>query len=992
MTRAEYEAKYGVSPVASTAPIKMTRAEYEAKYGAVQQPSAETSSLTASGAGSLPVIKQLTQFGAGLGSTLGQTGLGLGQTFLKGANVVGNVLGTPTDQYNPLIKGIEDIKQKLYIEPVKKELISGFGQAGEITGQGAAYLAPSGLITKSQKAITGVVNTIPAITRKAQFLRGALGVAGRALPEAIGAGGASLAITGGDTEEAKRNALLAGGISTVFGSLGSLYRGAKDTGIVKSVLSKTTGIPKGAFDEIATGNIKNVTPETALATGRESIKQLRQNITKTWQDRLPVIAETYKGQRIGLSKNQITKLSKVINEFDVDPKYIPQNLNNMSAIESINLIKGLNELDSLAVKASPKGSIVRALRPELRSKIIDSFGGKTGEISKLWKDYSVKIDILNNANSIINAYGTKPQQIVTAKNRLMAIFDENKPEFLKAIKDLEFETGTNIVKQVAGTKFQNILPDQILKATGGLPTKSSIIDRLIQAILLPITSPRLAAKLATPLTEEGGLVSKRVFGNYLPERNSLSNQSTVIDQITPQTPKINSNIDIPPTIPQIESNVKGITLPNKQGGFIQTGFKNEGDLTTKILKDLEGKTTVSKQYILDATNRGELKQVERDITRQVLDTMPDGQINVKEFADKVKSELLPLTRTPSNAEFKKAGVGSQTKYESITLPSEIRGNVKNYDEHIYNSPIETSAGKVHFGADETNYFGHTRIEDMADNQTRRVIEVQSDLYQKGNLEKELDSNDFERLREATNHEKAGNIKTAKKIRDEVKVRQDEISKLQQYNDPTAHFRMVREEIKKASQDGKTKLQFPTGETAMKIEGLGQADNGFQNFENGRMTTLTKPQDLATGKEVIDRSGSKWIITDILGDGKFKAVPKDNITTSNVKSLRETGKMEADTLGFTESAIESFDISGKVDTNNPIYKFYEKDVQKYLNKFGGKRIVDDKGVSWVEIPITKEQGKAPVEAFGKIKANPLLIGAGVGAGAVFGKAYLDKKQK
>ena len=33
-------------------------------------------------------------------------------------------------------------------------------------------------------------------------------------------------------------------------------------------------------------------------------------------------------------------------------------------------------------------------------------------------------------------------------------------------------------------------------------------------------------------------------------------------------------------------------------------YKESGDLTTKILKDLEGKTTVSKQYILDATNRG----------------------------------------------------------------------------------------------------------------------------------------------------------------------------------------------------------------------------------------------------------------------------------------------------------------------------------------------------------------------------------------------------
>ncbi len=84
----------------------------------------------------------------------------------------------------------------------------------------------------------------------------------------------------------------------------------------------------------------------------------------------------------------------------------------------------------------------------------------------------------------------------------------------------------------------------------------------------------------------------------------------------------------------IVGNIKKSTLP----------YKETGNLTTKILKDLEGKTTVSKQYILDATNRGELKQVERDITRQVLNTMPDGQINVKEFADKVKSELLPLKR------------------------------------------------------------------------------------------------------------------------------------------------------------------------------------------------------------------------------------------------------------------------------------------------------------------------------------------------------------
>ena len=88
--------------------------------------------------------------------------------------------------------------------------------------------------------------------------------------------------------------------------------------------------------------------------------------------------------------------------------------------------------------------------------------------------------------------------------------------------------------------------------------------------------------------------------------------------------------------------------------------------------------------------------------------------------------------------------------------------------------------------------------------------------------------------------------------------------------------------------------------------------------------------------------------------------------------------------------ETFDISGKVDTNNPIYKFYEKDLGKYLQKYGAKRIVDDKGVSWYELPITKEQGKAPVEAFGKVQLNPLLVGAGIlGAGVLGLKSREDK---
>ena len=69
---------------------------------------------------------------------------------------------------------------------------------------------------------------------------------------------------------------------------------------------------------------------------------------------------------------------------------------------------------------------------------------------------------------------------------------------------------------------------------------------------------------------------------------------------------------------------------------------------------------------------------------------------------------------------------------------------------------------------------------------------------------------------------------------------------------------------------------------------------------------------------------------------------------------------------TSNLVEQFDISGKVDTNNPIYKFYEKDMGKYLqSKYRAKRIMDDRGVTWWEV-LLKDKGfeKKPVEAFSR----------------------------
>jgi hypothetical protein len=160
---------------------------------------------------------------------------------------------------------------------------------------------------------------------------------------------------------------------------------------------------------------------------------------------------------------------------------------------------------------------------------------------------------------------------------------------------------------------------------------------------------------------------------------------------------------------------------------------------------------------------------------------------------------------------------------------------------------------------------------------------------------------------------------------------------------------------------------------MKIEGLGE----FTGWVGGMGEDVT-PADLRVGK-IVNRhepgdNYNSWVITDVLGDGKFKAVSK--------RTLDETIKqLNADPLGSrfewpqdrniileelkdsNPGIQEQFDISGKVDTQNAIYKFYEKGVGKYLTKkYGATRITDPQGVTWWEIEVPEAAAKAPVHAF------------------------------
>jgi len=425
--------------------------------------------------------------------------------------------------------------------------------------------------------------------------------------------------------------------------------------------------------------------------------------------------------------------------------------------------------------------------------------------------------------------------------------------------------------------------------------------------------------------------------------------------------------------------------------FMLAQFEGFDDLSTNTIGQLKGKTEVSRQFIEDLNKREELKKAERDIVNNVLKEY-EGQekIPAQEFSEKVRGQLLPLKSSDPTG-----GIAGQ--YMNISLQEEERGEIEGYEEIIYESPISTSAGDVHFSSGEfPRYFAHVRTEDLPIyrkpkvGNVRRIIEIQSDLFQKG-MEREA-----VQFKTGTKVIYKGKIHTVRAAPFEGKVYLSEIKKaipvedvesISQYQKQIKpykniwHERIIREEIKRAAKKGKDALRFPTGETAMKIERLGEGTT-FTALIDGTEVELTMEnfdKYAKPGQSIwYEEMGEEYYIIQSegrgLGNGKFKAIAKNQIVIlddiehavyfGDYKSLEEMGYDPDKVMRENLKRSEEFDISGEIDTSNPIYKFYENTIYKYLKKTRPdlERITDDQGVEWFETKITELDKKTPVYAF------------------------------
>jgi hypothetical protein len=163
-------------------------------------------------------------FGLGIAKGVGST--------VKGIGTLGYKLGTgiglkPLAGQQILQKGTPQ-EQALSQTLTPQGTAQNIGYYGEKT---AEFFVPSSQVSKSQAGITGAIDTIGATSKLGQFTKGALGVTGRAVPEAVSASAVAGAQSGGDTEAMKEAGMYGGAGSLAFGSLGSAYRGVKNVAL-----------------------------------------------------------------------------------------------------------------------------------------------------------------------------------------------------------------------------------------------------------------------------------------------------------------------------------------------------------------------------------------------------------------------------------------------------------------------------------------------------------------------------------------------------------------------------------------------------------------------------------------------------------------------------------------------------------------------------------------------------------------------------------------
>lgn len=203
--------------------------------------------------------------GVGAVKSVGELALGVGQLGRGIQNKlglnIGNQTSSPFDTQNA-----ERIR-----ETTLKANAPGQG-TGKFLGTAAQYLMPTSGIVRGQQILGTAARSVPTMAGRLTAKAGA-----RFLPEAVGTGAVSYLRNGGDVDEAKKDAVLAGGFSVGLGALGGLARSTYWPALDDSV-TKALGVQG---KKSGTAALKQTAQKTA---GLKVLKDRAKNLTVTLDD------------------------------------------------------------------------------------------------------------------------------------------------------------------------------------------------------------------------------------------------------------------------------------------------------------------------------------------------------------------------------------------------------------------------------------------------------------------------------------------------------------------------------------------------------------------------------------------------------------------------------------------------------------------------------------------------------------------------------------
>ena len=407
------------------------------------------------------------------GTAKAVTGAALGGTF---AENLGTNIATKS---NNLISQAKSLAQD---DPRRRQLLEQAMRLAQGGGQAADNLL--GALPTTEQAV-GSMGKL-GLTATTFGVGAPATVAGR-----IGAGAAFGAGFGASNamEQGKRGgrvvgeALIGGAIGAAIPAGIEAFKWAVKG--VPKLLSYTSNTPDEVLQrqydnpELSAKILKEVKQGGAMGVTDDinnAAKKLRGNLSQQWKEGSEALIQKNTGARIGFTSKETKFLQRVADDYGID---LPQNLSKVSLKEGLELNKALNELyNQKAVREGAEGIIIRKTKDMVGTKFRNFQG-----VSDFLKNYGDEKKVLDAIVDIMKPWNEKPVTRNTALSRVKSIFNDNKPAFLSAIKDLETSTGIPFLSDKAAAL--NIL--QKAPVVG-----KSLPSQLFELLAFPLTSPRLA--------------------------------------------------------------------------------------------------------------------------------------------------------------------------------------------------------------------------------------------------------------------------------------------------------------------------------------------------------------------------------------------------------------------------------------------------------------------------------------------------------------------